>query len=136
VDGSGGDPGQGQGELSENIQVTVSYASSVEIADGEVNCTDIRELKNPDDYTLKDLAGDLEAGFLIDGDLDTEGTQAYPASSDGGTQNGPCICIDWEIPTTVGNEIQTDSVELGFSFTAMQERHNPGGSGENPYNSS
>ncbi len=126
VDASGGDPGKGAGELSENVQVTVSYC---EFDGGDRDDPDdystIRELNNPDDYTLADLALDLQTGFLLDGDSATSGRQAYPGSADASTQEGPCVCLDWEVPTSVGNEIQTDSLEFGVQFAAIQERHNP-----------
>ena len=129
VDSTGGDPGDGNGELSENIQVTVSYC---EYTGGDEddrgnpeNYDTIRELNNPDDYTLADLILELQTGFLLDGDDATSGTQAYPASGNSGDQAGPCLCIDWEIPMDVGNEIQSDSVEFDIAFAAEQERNNP-----------
>jgi len=117
VDSTGGDPGEGNGELAEAVQVDVSYCTT----GGEP----IRELNNPDDYTLADLFKELESGLLLDGDLETDGTQAYPSSPDADTQNGPCLCIDWNVPLDVGNEIQSDSVEFEFTFAAYQERNNP-----------
>ena len=112
------------GELAENIQVTVSLASSVSIDGGEVNCDVTRELNNPDDYTLADLGGELQSGFLIEPDP-AQGTDVpYPASDNSDTQNGPCLCVDLEVPMDVGNIIQTDSVELNLSFVAVQSRHN------------
>ncbi|PHQ39929.1 hypothetical protein DJ69_03545 [Halorubrum persicum] len=39
---------------------------------------------------------------------------------------GPCVCLFWEIPTGVGNEIQTDSLTMNFEFHAVQSRHNDG----------
>jgi predicted ribosomally synthesized peptide with SipW-like signal peptide len=137
VDSSGGDPGGGNGELSEHVQVDVYYASDVTMGDEQITCDHIRQMNNPDDYTLADLAADMQNGFLIDGDVGdgaAAGTQAYPASPDVESQTGPCICIEWEVPTSVGNIIQSDSVEFDFSLVAMQERNNPGGSAENPFN--
>ena len=127
------DPGAGEGELSENIQVTVEYCSydgSGDRGDPE-NYTTIRELNNPDDYTLADLILDLQTGFLLDGDTDTSGTQAYPASDTSSDQVGPCLCVKWDIPADVGNEIQSDSVEFDIQFAAEQERNNP--DPENPF---
>jgi predicted ribosomally synthesized peptide with SipW-like signal peptide len=133
VDSTGGDPGDGNGELSENIQVTVSYC---EYTGGDEddrgnpeNYDTIRELNNPDDYTLADLIKDLRSGFLLDGepdhdDGDPSGAQAYPASEGDSDQAGPCLCVDWEIPIDVGNEIQSDSVEFDIQFAAAQERNN------------
>jgi predicted ribosomally synthesized peptide with SipW-like signal peptide len=127
VDDSGGDPGEGNGELSEAIQVTVSYCEYVGDEGGDRTDPENyegRELNNPDDYTLADLGAELENGFPIDGDDSTEGVQPYPASDDVGDQAGPCLCVEWEVPTDVGNEIQTDSVEFDIEFVSQQSRHN------------
>ena len=113
--------GEGEGELSESIQVTVSYC---EYNAETEEYTVIREMNNPEDYTLADLADELEFGFFVNGGTDSG---AYPPSEDGSDQQGPCLCIDWELPTEVGNEVQTDAVEFDFEFYAEQERHN-----ENP----
>jgi predicted ribosomally synthesized peptide with SipW-like signal peptide len=129
--------GEGNGELSENVKVDVYYASGVTMGDQQISCDHIRQMNNPEDYTMADLAADMQNGFLIDGDVGTDaasGTQAYPASPDDETQTGPCICLEWEVPASVGNVIQTDSFEFDFSLVAMQQRNNPGGSGNNPYN--
>jgi len=128
------DPGEGEGELSESIQVSVSYCEYEEPDEYDGPYDDPREdpenysgreLNNPDDYTLADLILDLKTGFLLDGDDETDGTQAYPASEDSDTQAGPCICIEWEVPIDVGNEIQSDSLDFDIQFAAEQERNNP-----------
>ena len=125
IDDTGGNPGEDQGELSENVRVAVSYCELVESGDptDTEEYTTIRELKAPDGYTLADLGAELRTGFLLDGDARTEGTQAYPGSEDGDAQEGPCLRIVWEVPIAVGNEIQTDSVEFDIEFHAQQERH-------------
>ncbi|TKX56134.1 hypothetical protein EXE42_00820 [Halorubrum sp. SP3] len=132
VDSSGGgnldngtNDGQGAGELSEAIQVTVKY---IDPNGGE------RELNNPTDYTLADLLKELESGFLLDGkpfSADPPGTQPYPSSPDQSAQNGPGVVIEWEVPTSVGNEIQSDAVEFDITFSALQSRNN--GEPENPF---
>jgi predicted ribosomally synthesized peptide with SipW-like signal peptide len=129
VDGSAGgsNNGEGQGELAEAIEVDVSYINSPTPGDE-------RELNNPDGYTLADLFKELESGFLLDGEPysgDPSGTQAYPSSPNDTTQTGPCLRIQWEVPTGVGNEIQSDSLEFDITFAAFQERNNP--VPENPF---
>lgn len=121
VDDSGGDPGEGEGELLENIQLTVSYCNE----DGET----LRELNNPADYTFADLAG--EDAFLVDPDATDEAQTPYPASEGPEDQQGPCLCIDWEVPVDVGNEIQTDGLEFDVTLYAEQSRHND--DPENPF---
>ncbi|QKY18071.1 SipW-dependent-type signal peptide-containing protein [Halorubrum sp. CBA1229] len=138
VDDTGGDPGAGNGELADNIQVTVAYcepSDDLEGSDpsGPEDFETVRELNNPEDYTLTDLLLELQYGYLLDGYVEEGGEWvptddgAYPASPDSDTQTGPCICIEWNVPTTVGNVIQSDSVEFDLGFYAEQERHN-----ENP----
>jgi predicted ribosomally synthesized peptide with SipW-like signal peptide len=135
VDASGGGnlgastSGAGAGELSDAIQVTVSYAEGFDYdaATDSVTCTGTRELNNPDDYTLADLAADLRAGFQIDGQPfsgDPSGPQVYPGSPDRETQTGPCLCIEWTVPTSVGNEIQSDALEFPFEFRVVQAANN------------
>jgi len=133
VDDSGGNPGEGNGELSKNIQVTVSYCEYGGSGDrtNPDNFDTTREFNNPADYTLADLFKELESGFLLDGTLNTSGTQEYPSSPNNSTQNGPCLCVEWEVPLEVGNEIQTDSVEFDITFAARQSRNNP--DPENPF---
>jgi predicted ribosomally synthesized peptide with SipW-like signal peptide len=126
---NGTNDGAGAGELSDEIEVTVSYAESIsyDSAADEITCNDTRELNNPDDYTLADLAKDLESGFPLDGDEPNgdDDFTAYPGSDGADDQQGPCICIEWEVPLDVGNEIQSDALELAFKFEAEQERNNP-----------
>jgi len=126
--GSLGSPndGPGAGELGDSIEVTVSYAESItyDANNNEITCNNTRELNNPSGYTLADLANDLESGFPLDGD-EPNGDGAFDAyPSTGANEEGPCLCIEWEVPTDVGNEIQSDAIELGFRFEAEQERNN------------
>lgn len=128
--------GRGAGDLSDAIEVTVSYAGSVDYDAGsdEITCNDTRELNNPSGYTLADLAKDLESGFRLDGNEPDGGdgtVDAYPASAGPDDQAGPCLCIEWELPATVGNEVQSDSIDLSFQFAAVQERNND--SPDNPF---
>ena len=83
---TGGDPGDGEGELCASIHVNVSYNGNKIIDDKtleELNCTD---------YDL----GDLPAGE---------------------SRN---IVIDVWIPSTVGNEIQSDSCVVDIEFSLDQ----------------
>lgn len=129
--------GAGAGELSENIQVTVSWCEVTgdlggEDPDLDDNVETIRELNNPDDYTLADLLLELQTGELVaglekneDGEWVETDDGAYPASSDSDTQTGQCICVEWTVPTDVGNVIQSDGLAFDVAFAAEQRRHNP-----------
>lgn len=127
---NGTNDGASAGELSDAIEVTVSYAESVnyDSANDDITCTNTRELDNPDGYTLADLARNLASGFQLDGNEPNGGDStidAYPGSSDADDQQGPCLCIEWKVPNDVGNEIQSDALELSFQFVAEQKRNNP-----------
>ncbi|OYR59347.1 choice-of-anchor W domain-containing protein [Halorubrum halodurans] len=39
---------------------------------------------------------------------------------------GPCVCLFWNVPIEVGNEIQSDTLTMDFEFHAIQSRHNDG----------
>ena len=125
---NGTNDGAGAGELSDEIEVTVSYAESIsyDSDEDEITCNNTRELNNSSGYTLADLAKDLESGVPLDGDQPdgNDDPTAYPGSSGPDDQQGPCLCIEWEVPTDVGNEIQSDALELSFQFEAEQERNN------------
>jgi len=138
--------GEGYGELAENIQVTVSYCEPSDDLNGDTPSSSedfqtIRELNNPEDYTLADLLLELQTGFQMEGLVEHEETEEwvptedgeYPSSPDSGTQTGPCLCIDWNIPTEVGNVIQSDGLVFDFGFHAVQSRHVDDPATENPY---
>ncbi|MFC7069634.1 SipW-dependent-type signal peptide-containing protein [Halobaculum lipolyticum] len=50
----------------------------------------------------------------------------YEASPEAGATSGPCLCIEWELPTAVGNEVQSDALAFGVAFHALQARHTDG----------
>jgi hypothetical protein len=122
VDDTAGGPNNGEeeGEIAESIQVSVSYLDAP-------TPNDTRQLDNPDGYTLADLFEDLENGFLLDGNpfsSNSDEPQAYPGSPTKSAQPGPCLRIEWKVPASVGNEIQTDMVNFDVTFIAIQARHN------------
>jgi len=138
VDTTGGDPGEGAGELSEAIQVVVSQADSAYVDEetGELVCENaavLGGLGNLYPASLADLASMLSGGMPVYADYNDTENQVYPASEDATDQQGKCLCIEWEVPTSVGNEIQTDSLEMDFQFIAEQARHNSDGATTNPF---
>ena len=119
--------GEGMGELADAMQVTVSYCTDVE---GE---TVIGEEIISDSLANVMLA--LQAGIPLSGDGDAGASLADRPAFEGVTEpfvDGEpniaeqCVCFEWVVPTTVENEIQTDSVMFDFEFYAVQSRHNDG----------
>jgi predicted ribosomally synthesized peptide with SipW-like signal peptide len=130
------------GELAESIELTVSYCQ----LDGDIEDSDDDDPSNdgfePSDIasstdiwtgTLADFLATIGGGVPLDGDGEQPGDGGFFAPGDQACYAGtaseettPCLCIDWEVPTEVGNEIQTDSVEFDLTFHAQQCRHNDG----------
>lgn len=73
--------------------------------------------------TLGEVLEALEGGVHLDSNLQEEGIQCFVNSTT------RYIAMDWEVPTDVGNEIQTDTLEFDLALEAEQCRHN-----ENPEN--
>jgi predicted ribosomally synthesized peptide with SipW-like signal peptide len=70
--------------------------------------------------TLREVLDELQDGIELDGNRVADGRQCFVNST---TQY---VGLHWEVPTDVGNEIQSDSVTFDLSFVAEQCRHNDG----------
>jgi len=113
------------GELGDSIVASLAYCDEdgEPLADGEIVSG-----------SLVDVIAAISSGAALDGDGMAglvPGEQAEYADvvePDEGEAfiTGPCVCLSWEIPTTVGNEIQSDSLTMNFEFHAVQSRHNDG----------
>ena len=113
------------GELGDSIVASLAYCDEdgEPLADGEIVSG-----------SLVDVIAAISNGAALDGDGMAglvPGEQAEYADvvePDEGEAfiTGPCVCLSWEIPTTVGNEIQSDSLSMNFEFHAVQSRHNDG----------
>ena len=113
------------GELADSIVASLAYCDEdgEPLADGEIVSG-----------SLVDVIAAISSGAALDGDGMAglvPGEQAEYADvvePDEGEAfiTGPCVCLSWEIPTTVGNEIQSDSLTMNFEFHAVQSRHNDG----------
>jgi len=120
--------GEGMGELADAMQVTVSYCTRGE--EGESVIGD--EIVSG---SLADVMLALQAGVPLSGDGDAsaplDGRDPFEGVTEPFVDEVPniaeqCVCFEWTVPTSVGNEIQTDSVEFDFEFYAEQSRHNDG----------
>jgi predicted ribosomally synthesized peptide with SipW-like signal peptide len=74
----------------------------------------------------EDLQTALQNGILLDGEPSTQEADAMENST---TQY---IGFKWELPASVGNEVQTDETRFDLDFHAQQRRHVS--SPENPFN--
>ena len=70
--------------------------------------------------SLREVMDALEAGIPLDANLQVEGRVCFTNSVT------RCFGFEWELPTAVGNEVQTDAVEFAIGFAAEQCRHNDG----------
>ena len=122
----------GDGELAQSVEVTVSYC---DLADeiGDFDPGDVSSSTEIWTGTLADFLATIENGVPLDGDGATTdsgflvpGDQACFDGESAEVVDNPCLCIDWEVPTEVGNEIQSDSLEFDLKFYAEQCRHNDG----------
>jgi predicted ribosomally synthesized peptide with SipW-like signal peptide len=122
----------GEGELEENIDVTMSYCD-IDKSDGSLNSTGTEIFSG----SLRELLTALQAGIPLDGTGVANPTPGSQAAYDGTNNsagnldvNNPCICFEWEVPISVENIIQGDTLSFDLSFYAEQARHNDGS--ENP----
>lgn len=107
-----------EGELADAIEATVWY-------DDDANRTldaDEREITSG---TLADVLDALDAGIALDGDRSTSGRDCYEPSR---TQY---VGVEWELPRTVDNRVQSDSVTFDLKVYARQCRHADGSN--NPF---
>ena len=114
-----------QGELGDAIEARLVYCERV---DGEIVEGD--EIVSG---SLVDVVSAITDGAALDGEGvpgvapgDQMEYSEVVEVDDGSYITGPCVCLFWEIPTAVGNEIQSDSLTMNFEFHAVQSRHNDG----------
>ena len=119
--GAEGVDSDGLGELDDAIIASAFYCdeTGTPVTGGEV-ATAV-----PLSALLTQLAGGIPLN--ADGSDTAPGSQAaYPPSSAPGETTGPCLCIEWELPASVGNEVQSDGLAFDIEFAAVQARHNDG----------
>jgi predicted ribosomally synthesized peptide with SipW-like signal peptide len=117
---SEGIPTGREGELDELLETTVSYGSVDDGGNAEAEA-----------YTasLASLIGlgSVGTGVLFDGDgtasvSDIILEETTPGAFEGGTHHG--VRVDFELPPTVGNGVQTEGYRFAIGFYGEQARHN------------
>ena len=131
VDPTGGDPGQGQGELADAIEVTLFYASPGfdPSAQGRPSGSSLSDVLFQG--SLAEALAFLSTGAPLDADPNTAGRQAFTGTPSQSFDEDVCLAFAWELPLAVGNEVQSDSVGFDLTFVAVQERNNDGT--DNPF---
>ena len=112
------------GELGDSIEARLSYCD----VDGE----DLIEGEEIVSGSLVDVFAAIANGAALDGDGvaglapgdQSPHDEVVEAEPDYIT--GACVCLYWEVPFEVGNEIQSDSLTMALEFHALQARHNDG----------
>jgi len=122
----------GEGELEENIHVDVNYCTVGEVGD-TFDTSDVTTEATAWSGTLAELLDAIRYGVPLDGDATVPGDGGFLGPGDQecfvGSDNEDsnyCICLDWEVPKSVENEIQGDSLMFDIGFHAQQCRHNDG----------
>lgn len=92
VDNTGGDPGAGNGELSQYLEVHAEFQNG------------------PDLWSGFDTADNrLQPGTVYDEDYQLAG-----GASD-------TFVLDWQLPTSTGDDAQSDGIEFALTFSLDQE---------------
>ena len=114
------------GELGDSIEARLVYCErndQDEIVEGE-------EIASG---SLVDVIAAITGGAALDGEGvagvapgDQMEYSEVVEEDDGSYITGPCVCLFWEVPKTVGYEIQSDLLTMNFEFHAVQSRHNDG----------
>lgn len=128
--------GVGEGELAQNIEITASYCQlDGDIGDnGGFERSDVESSTEVWTGSFAEFLSAIRNGVPLDGEgttaaeggFPTPGDQACYAGTESGEAANPCLCIDWSVPSDVGNEIQSDTLTFDLEFHAQQCRHNDG----------
>jgi len=112
--------GSGNGELQQNLLFTMWLDQGV--TQGFQGVTDLGECDN--------LSGGepFEPTIISEGPIDTGG-EIWELDDYSGAyllaNQTACFGIAWRLPSTVGNEVQTDSFVGNMTFQVQQHRNNP-----------
>ena len=114
----------GLGELDDSIVASAYYCEEI---DGEMIPIDGGEIVS--DVSLAELLVALNSGLALNYDgvpADPGDQSPYQPSEEAETVTGACVCVDWELPIEVGNEIQSDSLAFDIEVHAYQARNTDG----------
>lgn len=123
----------GDGELADAVQGCLFYATPGDYTPSDQGRP--TDTGAPGEVilegSLREMLAVLQTGVPLDGS-DEDGRQAFPGDEEESFDDDErCLGFWWEVPTDVGNEIQTDSLTFDLTFYAVQERHNDGS--DNPF---
>ncbi|MFB6178060.1 MAG: SipW-dependent-type signal peptide-containing protein, partial [Halobaculum sp.] len=121
------------GELADAIQVTLYYVNSDYDETSQGRPSQNSSIPSPGDSrhitegTLREVLLQLRTGLPLTANMSADQAAfAGSSSQSAGFDNGDnCVAFAWEVPKSVGNEIQTDSVTFDVAFAAQQARNNP-----------
>ncbi|MCG1003746.1 MULTISPECIES: SipW-dependent-type signal peptide-containing protein [Halobacterium] len=118
------DPGDGSsaGELLDAVEVTLWYDDGDETRESDETPPE-RPLVF--EGTLGGLLATVDDGIPLDGDPGTAGRDCFPQDQPGDEQVR-YVGFEWELPASVGNVVQGDSVTFDLTFAAVQCRNNDG----------
>ena len=107
VDTSCADPGEGLGELDDELQMTLWYDDG----DG---------VKQPSETIIANgtASAVLNSPVALDSDLTDSGQTPFDPS------NTRYIGVEWNLPSETGNVVQSDSFSFDAVFFTEQARHN------------
>ena len=125
-DGDINTPGDadGEGELLDALMVDVSYSDGTFTSTLGANASSYYPGTSKGDVFSGTLREFFTQEYLFDADPSTADADPVPGTDDIGAFHEPCLLFEFHVPTSVGNEIQTDILEFSITFTAVQARHN------------
>ena len=114
----------GEGELLDALQVDVSYSDGSYSNPNSINGPTYVAGTSRGDVFSGSLREFFAGEYLFDADPSTAVADPVPGTDDTESFTEPCLLFEFEVPTTVGNEIQTDRLAFSIDFDAVQARHN------------
>ncbi|NHX37546.1 MULTISPECIES: SipW-dependent-type signal peptide-containing protein [Halolamina] len=126
ADGDSNTPGDaaGEGELLDALLVDVSYSDGTFTNTGGNNASQYAPGTAKGDVFSGTLREFFANEYLFDADPTTVAADPVPGTDNLGEFFNPCLLFEFHVPTSVGNEIQSDILGFSLNFHAVQARHN------------